>query len=157
MRIPAMPFLASLDHLVLTVSDLQRTLDFYCGVLGCEEVTFGDKRKAIRFGDQKINLHVKGNEIVPHALCPAPGSADLCFLSTVPVAPWPDTSRRTVLRWNWDRSSARAQQETFYLSTCATLTATSSRLPIANVRLSKETSRSGKTEERSASCWQAEC
>ena len=51
-----MPFLASLDHLVLTVSDLQRTLDFYCGVLGCEEVTFGDKRKAIRFGDQKINL-----------------------------------------------------------------------------------------------------
>jgi catechol 2,3-dioxygenase-like lactoylglutathione lyase family enzyme len=86
MRIPAMPFLASLDHLVLTVSDLQRTLDFYCGVLGCEEVTFGDKRKAIRFGDQKINLHVKGNEIVPHALCPAPGSADLCFLSTVPVA-----------------------------------------------------------------------
>ena len=81
-----MPFLASLDHLVLTVSDLQRTLDFYCGVLGCEEVTFGDKRKAIRFGDQKINLHVKGNEIVPHALCPAPGSADLCFLSTVPVA-----------------------------------------------------------------------
>lgn len=79
MRIPAMPFLASLDHLVLTVSDLQKTLDFYCGVLGCEEITFGDKRKAIRFGDQKINLHVKGNEIVPHALCPAPGSADLCF------------------------------------------------------------------------------
>ena len=81
-----MPFLVSLDHLVLTVSDLQKTLDFYCGVLGCEEVTFGDKRKAIRFGDQKINLHVKGNEIVPHARWPAPCSADLCVLSTVPVA-----------------------------------------------------------------------
>lgn len=51
-----MPFLASLDHLVLTVADVQKTIDFYCGVLGCEEVTFGDNRKAIRFGDQKINL-----------------------------------------------------------------------------------------------------
>lgn len=48
-----MPFLASLDHLVLTVADVQKTIDFYCGVLGCEEVTFGDNRKAIRFGDQK--------------------------------------------------------------------------------------------------------
>ncbi len=81
-----MPFLASLDHLVLTVADVQKTIDFYCGVLGCEEVTFGDNRKAIRFGDQKINLHVKGKEIQPHARHPTPGSADLCFLSTVPVA-----------------------------------------------------------------------
>ena len=81
-----MPFLASLDHLVLTVADVQKTIDFYCGVLGCEEVTFGDNRKAIRFGDQKINPHVKGKEIQPHARHPTPGSADLCFLSTVPVA-----------------------------------------------------------------------
>ena len=80
-----MPFLASLDHLVLTVADVQKTIDFYCGVLGCKEVTFGDNRKAIRFGDQKINLHIKGNEVAPHALYPTPGSADLCFLSTVPV------------------------------------------------------------------------
>ena len=42
-----MPFLASLDHLVLTVADVQKTIDFYCGVLGCEEITFGDNRKAI--------------------------------------------------------------------------------------------------------------
>ena len=81
-----MPFLASLDHLVLTVADVQKTIDFYCGVLGCKEVTFGDNRKAIRFGDQKINLHIRGNEVAPHALYPTPGSADLCFLSTVPVA-----------------------------------------------------------------------
>ena len=73
-----MPFLASLDHLVLTVADVQKTIDFYCGVLGCEEVTFCDNRKAIRFGDQ--------NEVAPHALYPTPGSADLCFLSTVQVA-----------------------------------------------------------------------
>lgn len=80
-----MPFLASLDHLVLTVSDVRKTLDFYCGVLGCKELTFGDNRKAILFGNQKINLHVQGREIKPHATTPTPGSADLCFLSTVPV------------------------------------------------------------------------
>lgn len=152
MRIPAMPFLASLDHLVLTVSDLQKTLDFYCGVLGCEEVTFGDKRKAIRFGDQKINLHVKGNEIVPHALCPAPGSADLCFLSTVPVAALAGHFKAhgiAVELGPVERTGATGNLLSIYF---ATLTVTSSRLPIANVRLSKETSRSGKTEERSASC-----
>ena len=81
-----MPFLASLDHLVLTVADVQKTIDFYCGVLGCEEDTFVDNRKAICFGNQKINLHIKGNEVATHALYPTPGSADLCFLSTVPVA-----------------------------------------------------------------------
>ena len=81
-----MPFLASLDHLVLTVVDVRKTVDFYCGILGCEEITYDNGRKAILFGNQKINLHVKGSEIVPHALHAAPGTADLCFLSTVPVA-----------------------------------------------------------------------
>lgn len=80
-----MPILAAIDHLVLTVSDLQKTLDFYCGILGCEEVSFGNNRKAILLGEQKINLHVAGKEIQPNARCAVPGSADLCFLSTVPV------------------------------------------------------------------------
>lgn len=80
-----MPFLASLDHLVLTVNDIDKTLAFYCGILGCREITFGDNRKAIAVGNQKINLHTKGAEIAPHAQHPLPGSADLCFLSTVPV------------------------------------------------------------------------
>ncbi len=81
-----MPFLASLDHLVLTVADVRKTLDFYCGILGCEEITFAGDRKAFAFGSQKINLHEAGREIAPHALKPVCGSADLCFLSTVPVA-----------------------------------------------------------------------
>lgn len=72
--------IASLDHLVLTVRDLDRTLAFYVGALGMEEVTFGDGRKAVAFGRQKLNLHVAGEEIAPHALSPTPGSADLCFL-----------------------------------------------------------------------------
>lgn len=80
-----MPFLASIDHLVLTVADVKKTLAFYCGILGCREITYNDGRKAILFGNQKINLHVQKKEFEPHAERPTPGSADLCFLSTVPV------------------------------------------------------------------------
>ena len=77
--------LASLDHLVLTVRDLDAAIDFYTGVLGMSEVTFGAGRKALTFGSQKINLHVAGAEFKPHARAPLPGSADLCFLTTVPL------------------------------------------------------------------------
>lgn len=74
-----------LDHLVLTVRDLEATLQFYTRVLEMEEVTFRDGRKALRFGRQKINLHEVGSEFSPHAQCPTPGSADLCFLTSEPL------------------------------------------------------------------------
>ena len=80
--------LDSLDHLVLTVADLERTCDFYSRALGMEVITFraGDSdRKALRFGSQKINLHQAGREFDPKALHPLPGTADLCFLTSVPV------------------------------------------------------------------------
>jgi len=77
--------LDSLDHLVLTVSDAPRTIDFYVRVLGMTEVTFGEGRKALAFGTQKINVHVAGSEYRPHARFPLPGSADLCFLTGVPL------------------------------------------------------------------------
>lgn len=51
--------IVSIDHIVLTVADLQRTLDFYVRVLGMREVDFSNGRKALVFGSQKINLHVK--------------------------------------------------------------------------------------------------
>ena len=70
----------SLDHLVLTVADLELTKQFYCMVLGMELVQFGEGRLALKFGDQKINLHVAGKEYEPKAKIPTPGSADLCFL-----------------------------------------------------------------------------
>ena len=57
--------IASIDHIVLTVANLQRTLDFYVRVLGMREVDFANGRKALAFGSQKINLHVKGEEILP--------------------------------------------------------------------------------------------
>jgi catechol 2,3-dioxygenase-like lactoylglutathione lyase family enzyme len=71
----------SLDHLVLTVSDIDVTCEFYERVLQCEVITFGDDRKALRCGDQKINLHRSGAEFQPCARKPTPGSADLCFIA----------------------------------------------------------------------------
>lgn len=77
--------LDSLDHLVLTVADIGVTCDFYHRVLGCEIVTFGEGRKAIGFGRQKINLHLAGHELDPKAQRPTPGSGDLCFLTSTPI------------------------------------------------------------------------
>jgi len=70
---------------VLTVEDVGRTVDFFTSLLGMQEVTFGEGRKALSFGRQKINLHEKGNEYEPKADSPTPGSADLCFLTETPV------------------------------------------------------------------------
>lgn len=80
--------ISSLDHLVLTVADLQATIRFYCDGLGMEARWFGPKgeRCALHFGDQKINLHERGKEFEPKATLPTPGSADLCFLTDRPVA-----------------------------------------------------------------------
>jgi len=72
----------SLDHLVLTVRDLDATVAFY-ERLGMTHVTFGDGRHALAFGSQKLNLHIAGHELEPKAARPAPGSADLCFLVDV--------------------------------------------------------------------------
>jgi catechol 2,3-dioxygenase-like lactoylglutathione lyase family enzyme len=74
-----------LDHLVLTVKDIQASCDFYHTILGMEVVTFGDNRKALRYGEQKINLHQAGQEFEPRAAYPIPGSADLCFLTETPL------------------------------------------------------------------------
>lgn len=76
----------SLDHLVLTVVDIDASCTFYQRVLGMEVITFGAGRKALAFGAQKINLHQSGREFEPKAHKPTPGSADLCFLTTVPLA-----------------------------------------------------------------------
>lgn len=74
-----------LDHLVLTVKDVAHTCNFYQDVLGMEVVTFGNNRKALLFGQQKINLHEKGHEIDPKAAYPTSGSGDLCFVADTPV------------------------------------------------------------------------
>jgi catechol 2,3-dioxygenase-like lactoylglutathione lyase family enzyme len=75
-----------LDHLVLTVADVDQTVEFYQRVLGMQPVTFGDGRRALAFGSSKINLHQAGKEFKPKAARPTPGSADLCMISADPLA-----------------------------------------------------------------------
>jgi catechol 2,3-dioxygenase-like lactoylglutathione lyase family enzyme len=77
--------LERLDHLVLTVADIDTTVGFYSQVLGMEPVTFGAGRRALAFGPHKINLHQTGLEIDPKAARPTPGSADLCLVSATPI------------------------------------------------------------------------
>jgi len=77
--------ISHLDHLVLTVRDIETTVAFYTSVLAMQKQLFGQGRVALRFGDQKINLHEAGREIEPKAQHPQPGSADLCFISKTPL------------------------------------------------------------------------
>ena len=74
-----------LDHLVLTAVDADATVDFYTRILGMQLETFGAGRMAFRFGNQKINLHVRGKEFEPKAHVPVPGALDLCFIASVPL------------------------------------------------------------------------
>jgi catechol 2,3-dioxygenase-like lactoylglutathione lyase family enzyme len=76
----------ALDHLVLTVADIDASCAFYERVLGMRTVSFGAGRKALAFGTQKINLHRHGHEFEPKAERPTPGSADLCFVTATPLA-----------------------------------------------------------------------
>lgn len=79
-----------LDHLVLTTSNPQACIDFYTRVLGMQMESFVGgtppvTRQAFKFGNQKINLHVRGREFEPKAHTPVPGALDLCFLASVPL------------------------------------------------------------------------
>lgn len=71
-----------LDHLVLTTIDIAACKEFYTRVLGMREETFGSGRLALRFGDQKINVHERGHEFEPKAHLPVPGALDLCFIAS---------------------------------------------------------------------------
>lgn len=74
-----------LDHLVLTVHNIEVTCEFYTKVFGMQVITFEQNRKALKFGQQKINLHQIGQEFEPKALHPTSGSADLCFITKIPM------------------------------------------------------------------------
>lgn len=74
-----------LDHLVLTTTNEKACIDFYVNILGMTLEEFGQGRKAFKFNQQKINLHVKGSEFEPRAHLPVPGSLDLCFIASEPL------------------------------------------------------------------------
>lgn len=74
-----------IDHVVLTARDVDMTAEFYARVLGMTVVSFGDGRRALTFGRQKINLHQAGREFEPKADRPAPGALDVCFITETPI------------------------------------------------------------------------
>jgi len=74
-----------LDHWVLTVRDIDATVAFYERVLGMRAITFGKGRRALAFGEQKINLHPAEAPLRPHAARPTPGSGDLCLVTRTPI------------------------------------------------------------------------
>ncbi len=74
------------DHLVITVADVDRALEFYEGILGMQAVTFPGDRRAVRFGNQTIKLHAANELVQPTATHPVPGSANLCFVTTDPIS-----------------------------------------------------------------------
>ncbi|RLQ94661.1 VOC family protein [Falsibacillus albus] len=80
--------ISRLDHLVLTVKDIDAACSFYEEVLNMEVQTFLGDRKALKFGNQKINLHEYGKEFEPKAHKPLPGSADVCFITETPIEAW---------------------------------------------------------------------
>ena len=77
--------ISHLDHLVLTVADIPQSCEFYQRVLSMQVVTFAEGRKALKFGQQKINLHEHGHELEPKSAWPTPGSADICLITTTPI------------------------------------------------------------------------
>tara|TARA_B100000963_G_scaffold337785_1_gene334078 strand:+ start:226 stop:621 length:396 start_codon:yes stop_codon:yes gene_type:complete len=83
----------SIDHIVLTTKDTDKTIQFYCGVLGMTLDRFtpagsSSERLALCFGVQKINLHQASSPYVPHAQNPVSGAVDICFLSDIPIEEW---------------------------------------------------------------------
>ena len=77
--------ITKLDHLVLTVKNVEETVSFYVSVMGMLKEVFGNGRIALKCGSQKINLHEFGKEFEPKANIPTPGSADLCFITQTPL------------------------------------------------------------------------
>jgi catechol 2,3-dioxygenase-like lactoylglutathione lyase family enzyme len=73
--------ITNIDHIVLTVKNIDVTVEFYESILGMVVETFGEGRVALKFGNQKINLHKYGQEFEPKANKTVPGSGDLCFIT----------------------------------------------------------------------------
>lgn len=78
--------LTGIDHIALTVRDIPATITFYESILGMQSEAFGEGRIALKFGRQKINVHQHHKEFEPKAARATPGSADLCFISDMPLA-----------------------------------------------------------------------
>ena len=109
--------ISRIDHIVLTVNNIAATVQFYELVLGMQSQTFGDGRVALKFGQQKINLHEYGNEFEPKAGTPSPGSQDLCFITDDMLTAAMDHVRSLeveILEGPVKRTGAMGSIESFY-------------------------------------------
>lgn len=106
-----------LDHLVLTVNDVEKTVSFYTSVMGMQKEVFGGGRISLKFGGQKINLHEFGKEFEPKANVPTPGSADLCFITQTPLDQAMDHVRKLnvdIIEGPVERTGANGPIVSFY-------------------------------------------
>ena len=109
--------ISRLDHLVLTVRDVQKTTSFYETVMGMQKEVFANGRVALKYGGQKINLHEAGKEFEPKAHNPTPGSADLCFITQMPLNDAMDHLKRCgveIIEGPVERTGANGPIRSFY-------------------------------------------
>ena len=107
-----------LDHLVLTVKNINDTVRFYQTVLGMKKECFGEGRTALLFGTQKINLHEYGKEFEPKAHLAVPGSEDICFITGTPLAEAMQHARKQgveIIEGPITRTGAQGPIESFYI------------------------------------------
>ncbi len=112
------PLVGGVDHIVLTVSDIENTCRFYHEILGLEVITFQEGRKALKFGNQKINLHQAGGEYQPVAAKPFPGTTDICFVSKAPfeaVMAWLKSKKAVIIEGPVERTGAMGTMTSVYL------------------------------------------
>ncbi len=108
----------NVDHIVLTVTNLQRTCKFYSDVLGMEVIEFGNGRRALKFGRQKINLHEYGKELEPKASNAVPGTADICLITETPLSIFIDHLERKgidIIEGPIGRTGAVGKIESIYI------------------------------------------
>jgi catechol 2,3-dioxygenase-like lactoylglutathione lyase family enzyme len=107
--------IAGIDHLVLTVASIKRTVAFYTDVLGMRAEQFGDGRWALHFGTQKFNLHEAGHEFEPKAARPTPGSVDICLVAATPLEQVIAGLPVPVVEGPVERTGARGRMRSVYL------------------------------------------
>ena len=95
--------ITSIDHIVLTSKDIDKTIFFYCDILGMKleeniDKDKGKKRIYLKFGNQKINVHSEKKPFIPHANNPVSGALDVCFLSSLPIEDWMKTLQKNEIQ-----------------------------------------------------------
>jgi len=111
-------FIDRIDHLVLTVQNIEETVRFYTGILGMELEIFRGDRKALKFGNQKFNLHEKGKEFEPKAHSPTPGGIDICLITKTPlqeIEEWFKKSGVQIIEGPIERTGATGKINSIYL------------------------------------------